>query len=893
VASPVVANQWPVPNEEYAHPRGTVYLEITDADNDLVAGSVIIKLNGVTVWSGDAQQNNYAVTKTAITNGFSYEVQPPEPWGRASSVLVDTYADDGVNPVTDQYVFRIGVAKYLLFQDLFNDGAQNARLTYDPNNGVITETGGELKLDGPDSLNCDWWTSVANAPKVYAAIPSLVHEYPAGVLMVESRLSNYAESAANVSFGGGPMLYNDDQNVYFSGFYDYVNDIRFERGISNSFSSRYNSGDGQVHPSTTAHRYRILWNNTGRDVTVDGKTFLKGVVYFWYSTDDGVTWVEAFNEAMALPRPQNFGVWFKKFNAGAYNAQAYIDYLELWELLPDPEVKSIGEDRDAAPGPKGLFSDDVDLPTQSGDGTRHTYPAQPDGVTLVEDWDVKEPQPKALFQDSVAFPTQSGDNKLHKFPEQPEGVHLSEDWSVREPQPKALFQDAARHYLGIDTTYQIETLDSEGHQHFIGRRAIKAFLYDAKSEAALWTTPTNPAFTGYGRDGYEYIAGVQQAGGPHAPWALETASVDRSSRASFPDRVLIVHAADGENNTPAEIVIFDLDNYPTNLDVWMRFRFAASGATYYMMGRVNQKPTNIRMVNGVLVISTSEGDYRGGLHIVDFKATGQDCGHHIRSDNHFKWNGTIATRNTTGWTTSGVSPSLRINPESVYSISMHIDEDDPNRLWLAWAGEDTPVEAAYIDSSVPKKVYVGSGAQGSDNAGNVRQVFFDPQGWLWFSVDNWVYRTLQDYKEGMIHAPSDDLWGRGISNRVKLLPNFERVIWMAFARDYIYAYGYPRGIYAIDRGTMEAHLAYTGAGDSGGGMANNPPDGELILGQTDQLSSMDTFDVDLASYLVTSVRLGGGASVIRMLDDKLTDSKEFPDLHMPSPWFHIPLLGIT
>ncbi len=70
---------------------------------------------------------------------------------------------------------------------------------------------------------------------------------------------------------------------------------------------------------------------------------------------------------------------------------------------------------------------------------------------------------------------------------------------------------------------------------------------------------------------------------------MEASSANRSNRDDFPDRVLVCYVADGNDLTPKEVVIFDLDSYPTQLYVWMRFTFAPSG-TYTMMGRVQQKP---------------------------------------------------------------------------------------------------------------------------------------------------------------------------------------------------------------------------------------------------------------------------------------------------------------
>jgi hypothetical protein len=141
-----------------------------------------------------------------------------------------------------------------------------------------------------------------------------------------------------------------------------------------------------------------------------------------------------------------------------------------------------------------------------------------------------------------------------------------------------------------------QTSDSEGHPHFTTYRPY--LMYPGVTTGEAWADPTSTNFTGYAADGTRYTGGIQDPGPDYAPWYSEVASNDRSSVGPFPEKYLIVV-------TRTELVIFDFANYPTNLDVWMRFRIGTSGGdTFKLLGRGPESMTDLKMVNGVLVVST-------------------------------------------------------------------------------------------------------------------------------------------------------------------------------------------------------------------------------------------------------------------------------------------------
>lgn len=112
MASPIVQNQDPAEGSSGNLPATNIKLEVVDTDGDLDATTVILTVNGVTAWSGDAQQNGYVVAKTPVSNGFEYDIDPPSNLS-AGVIIIGVYAEDALANVLDTtYNFFIGPVIY-------------------------------------------------------------------------------------------------------------------------------------------------------------------------------------------------------------------------------------------------------------------------------------------------------------------------------------------------------------------------------------------------------------------------------------------------------------------------------------------------------------------------------------------------------------------------------------------------------------------------------------------------------------------------------------------------------------------------------------------------------------------------------------------------------------
>ena len=438
--------------------------------------------------------------------------------------------------------------------------------------------------------------------------------------------------------------------------------------------------------------------------------------------------------------------------------------------------------------------------------------------------------------------------------------------------------DADERWLGPSTDYTGVTIDQYGRPHFgdAHSRVVDSFLYDTTGE--LWTTPTVPSFTGYGRDGKYYVGGVDQ--GSQAPWALEAASDIRGGRADFPERALIVVGY-------RELVIFDLVAYPTYLNLWMRFNMGDSG-NYYMLGRGDGTLRSATMKDGVLCVAGQQTPWEEGrLFLISFKATNHNCGHMISGSNHWDWTTgyDITHRHEQRWTTTtpAPSPSLRIFSEYTRSVATYQDGDD---LYFAAAGEDNqdPV-VLKLDSptGVPQSVVQSYGADvggSNDEEAEPRTVLFDARGNLWHSVGGLLFEHSVDYQSGILMA--DRTLGRRRSVRIPAL-----IRHMVDDGNFIWL-GTDGGVYKFDKATMAYRLAYGIAGSGAGGRLAVAGTGELIPGTVERIEGMKLAKLAESSFLAiaTGPIVGGGAVMIRLYDDAVLDSKLWPDLDENGAYSH-------
>lgn len=100
VSGPYLDNLNPEDAEYSVSQTANIVLEILDAGFGVDEASVVLKVNGSTAWTGDAQQAGFAVAKTPISGGFRYTINPDAslPLG---TTTVDVYAEDGLSQVLD------------------------------------------------------------------------------------------------------------------------------------------------------------------------------------------------------------------------------------------------------------------------------------------------------------------------------------------------------------------------------------------------------------------------------------------------------------------------------------------------------------------------------------------------------------------------------------------------------------------------------------------------------------------------------------------------------------------------------------------------------------------------------------------------------------------------
>jgi len=221
--------------------------------------------------------------------------------------------------------------------------------------------------------------------------------------------------------------------------------------------------------------------------------------------------------------------------------------------------------------------------------------------------------------------------------------------------------------------YNSSYIDGNGFAVTQYDNVLNAFFYDATKDP--WHTPTLNSFTGFGRDGFKYTNGVQDAGPVSASWRTEASSATRGSgvgatfaKPDFPEHaVIVVSSSNATGQTvggafsPTTWDIIDAD---TNRH-WMRFVLfseAIASTTKMMAGGVgashgaygftafsstNGRPSPVKMFNGSLFMGLGHGNGWGWVMCSFVKERAIYSQTALRYD----WTGNIASRNGGGgWT---------------------------------------------------------------------------------------------------------------------------------------------------------------------------------------------------------------------------------------------------
>lgn len=113
--APAVFLRKPRNGRSTARLNTNIVLEVWDTGTGVNASSVVIKINGVVAWTGDAQQTGFVVSKTVLKGGgLRYDINPNTNFKTNEVVGVEVYAEDletVPNTVTASGEFSTGAWK--------------------------------------------------------------------------------------------------------------------------------------------------------------------------------------------------------------------------------------------------------------------------------------------------------------------------------------------------------------------------------------------------------------------------------------------------------------------------------------------------------------------------------------------------------------------------------------------------------------------------------------------------------------------------------------------------------------------------------------------------------------------------------------------------------------
>lgn len=750
-------------------------------------------------------------------------------------------------------------------------------LLSDAGNGSIAVSGGQLVLSTPLGANCNWWTSA------YSGAPSIYREFSrykvsgSGIYMVElyhashDKLSGTNESVVLACIEKTArydyyLMQNYWENTDYWNIGKIIGDVWIDNW-SGDWSNRYRPGWIRLYVNGSGSRIWLPDSNVGWMAPGSIGLAFSTTRSDW--TDD--IWVYSAPELLTSIDALRFRFVKKTYGSYPQTEAKFEDlYVYEWEdvelkLEGHPDDPEGGSTRAAGVSDAAAYDigDAHELRTQSGAEAprveERTAPIKA-GVDDAANYALGGP----------TVPQQRQGNLLDHA-----GAYIIGDTDAQPGdksriKPTVGITDEMRWSRGSTVQFRQDTLDPYAHAHFSGLKPLAMFYY--RTDGEPWASPSVGGFTGYARNGDHYTGGVVDPGPVVAPWAQEATfpSGNRSPRKDFPVEALLVV-------TSTELVIFDLDNWPTTLSVWMRFE---SGVNYGMIGQGSEYVSDVSMANGTLVVALKYvGSSYGGVSIIDFKNDGsRHCAHLIRSDGHWWWTSGLDIRNrneASRWQTD-VPISLRINPEYMYSVSIY--DDHNGKSWVACGGEDQGPQVVGLESGQPKWVGTANGPaqqMGTDNVGDTRQVLFDESGWLWYSIENRLYRCMFDYKGGVLIANQANRLQRGVTFKN------ETIRCLAQGRNFVYV-GTDRGVYRVHKGSLKANLAYTIVGGGGGGLLDNPPDGEVLAGTSPYIKRLQCISTDKSSILQVVTRTGngilGGVTTIRLTDDFIITSETYPNI---------------
>jgi hypothetical protein len=782
-----------------------------------------------------------------------------------------------------------------LLQHNFNDGQQDLPVL--SGNGAFTEPGGVLQFDVPGGTNADWWTSGRNGKAVVSNFGQIVGRY--NKLFAECTFTSFSGNTYNEMYFN---LYKGDVDWY----------QLFVTSGGTNLQARRMVGAGVTNYASVAtptypFKVRLVWDVASKTIefqydtiptsggwitlqsAVDIGSFVPESILFggknWSSLpvlqckwDDALVTAE-YTDAQRImnrqdgDRPAQVIDEIDILSSGGPSKHELEDQ-GVGQRIPGPVDQPVG-----SVGPFDVMGpSDSATPLPVG-GPRHHSPSVLSLGQRVPG-PVNAPAPDHYGPSPVTGLSDRAFAQLYENLLRP-----GDENNKAKPANRAGIFEEFETRMGAVPEFNpyTPTVDPDGHVHLESGVVFQFYLYDTRSE--VWADPTSyPDFTGYARDGTHYTNGVQDAGPVYAPWYLEAGgggNAHRSARGDFPALALI-----GVSQT--EVIIYDLDTFPTSLRMWMRWQRAQS-SSYFFHGRGTTTTRDVKMVNGVLYTVanyTSEfSAINGHLTATDFKRDGDEDAHHlIRADNHHKLvaGKDITDRNTTTWWSG--DQGKRLQNEYCNRLDVWQDPSDWKRHWVAIGGEDMH-EVVEFYENVPQDVYPTTPTP-TANIGNFghRGVVFDASGQLWCSEyigedETRIWRNGFDYQGGVLVNPFLDAQGDRTLRRYERTIVRGRVFALAAARQYIYAAVYSAtyeehlGVWAIDRNavhgsrTLTKKLAYTIANGGGEGVAGLQ--GEIMVGDKPP-RFIRVWNQQKTSYLmIASLWGGGGVTIVRLRDDQV------------------------
>lgn len=108
--APELQNQDPAPSSTGNDHDTNVVLDIVDVNDDLDASSVVIRINGEIAWTGDAPAAGYSGNKSAITNGYTYTLDPFADFEEGTQTIRVVADDLASNTLDETYTFDTDAA---------------------------------------------------------------------------------------------------------------------------------------------------------------------------------------------------------------------------------------------------------------------------------------------------------------------------------------------------------------------------------------------------------------------------------------------------------------------------------------------------------------------------------------------------------------------------------------------------------------------------------------------------------------------------------------------------------------------------------------------------------------------------------------------------------------